>query len=235
MDLIKHPRIGPWLLALGVLLGRWILAVVHATCRYEIVEGADRLEALRATGDPVVLSFWHDGSVLAVPFLMGELHRRGMDVTVLASQSRDGELVARIVERWGMAVVRGSATRGGRQALRGTYRAITKNRSSPTMIPDGPHGPLHEFKVGVAVLAQMAEAPILPLGFATRRVWRLRSWDRLQIPKLFSRITVVVGEPERVEREVAGEALEARRIELERALDDVTARAVEAVSSEDRR
>ncbi|MEM8932039.1 MAG: hypothetical protein AAGE94_12745, partial [Acidobacteriota bacterium] len=115
----------------------------------------------------------------------------------------------------------------------GVHRAISKGKSSPIMVPDGPHGPQYHFKVGVLVLAQTSGAPILPLGFAVDRCWHLKSWDRLIVPKPFSRAVVVVGRPEPIAADLAGEAQEAERQRLEARLDALTRQAEAAVRERD--
>jgi len=229
MGLDHHGRWGATLVTLGGWLLRALYFVVGRTFRLRIV-GAEHLEAARAAGRPVVLSFWHNRSILAAQFLFSQLCRRGFDVLVLASLSRDGELVTRLARHWGLSVVRGSASRGGADAVRAIYRAIKAHGSSPVMIPDGPRGPLYEAKIGVVILAQLATAPILPFGLAARPCGRLRSWDRLIVPWPFARITVVVGEPWTVPRGLSEEALEAARRRLEEVLDELTGQAEAALA-----
>ncbi|MEM9596348.1 MAG: lysophospholipid acyltransferase family protein [Acidobacteriota bacterium] len=225
----KDSRLGAFTLRLAGHLVRWVLLLVGSTCRVEVVAGAETLRRLQESPRPVLLSFWHDRTFLSAYFLYRELHRKGFDITLLASHSRDGEMVTQMVKGWGITTVRGSASRGGTAALRGLHRAIKGRGSSPIMIPDGPRGPAYAFKVGVAVLAQLSGAPILPLGFAARRAWHLKSWDRLVIPKPFTRIAVVVEEPQAVDPDLGGDELEAERLRLEGVLDDVKNRAEGAV------
>ena len=76
------------------------------------------------------------------------------------------------------------------------------------MIPDGPQGPLYHFKIGVAVLAQTSGAPILPFGLAASRSWRLKSWDRIIVPRPFSRVAVawVAPRPQQATPDIAVES-----------------------------
>lgn len=226
-------RSGRFLLAVAVGLVRGVLGLLSRTCRYRVVAGEAHLQALLATPRATVLSFWHARSILAAPWVLDRLHRRGLEVLVLASHSRDGELVSRLAAVWGLAVVRGSASRGGREAVRAIYRAIRHGGLSPVMIPDGPRGPAHHFKVGTAVLAQLADTPILPLGFAPRRALRLRSWDRLFLPLPFTTIAVAVGAPQSVPKGLDSAALERERQRLETLLDAVTREADAAVAARD--
>ena len=220
--LLKHPRVGSALIHLGALILRTFLRVLGHTLRFDVVGGAEHLDAVRAAGRPVILSFWHNRCFLAAHFVIDELHRQGIGLTMLASQSRDGELVTRTAKPWGFHIVRGSATRGGARAIRALYRAIQKDGTSPIMLPDGPQGPLYHFKLGVAVLAQMSEIPILPMGFAAERATRIGSWDRLFVPRPFSRVKVTLGPPQEVPRGLSGDDLEAERKRLETLVDELT-------------
>lgn len=224
-----NSRFGRLALGLAGRLLRLLILAIGGTCRLEIVAGADVLARLRAEKQPVILSFWHNRIVLAVHFLYRRLHQAGLPLTLLTSQSRDGELVTQVVKSWGIEAVRGSATRGGLQGLRAVHRAITRQNLSPVMVPDGPTGPLYHFKVGVAVLAQTTGAPILPIGFAARSTWTLRSWDRLQVPRPFTRLAVAIGEPRTLPPRLADDALERERATLEETLNQLTRRAEAAV------
>jgi len=236
-----NTRLGNLALRLAAWLAGGLVMLLGRTCRVEVVAGQDQLDSLlmpRAAGEevapgsaarpPVVVSFWHQRSVLAAYILCRFWVPRGLRVTVLASHSRDGGLVGHLARQWRLPLVRGSASRGGAAALRNVYRALGRG-SSPVMIPDGPSGPERRFKVGVAVLAQMSGRPILPFGFAASRAWHLGSWDGLLIPKPFSRIVVLVGTPQYLPRDIGAERLEAERARLEALLDELSERADRAV------
>ncbi len=252
MGLDKDSRRGSLLIGVAAWLARWLVLGVGRTWKIEIIAGSEHLDALLAgyvppkggkrntgpeggkrKGPAVLLSFWHNRSVAFSYFVLDRLIGSGVDVSLLASQSRDGELVTRVCRRWGLNTVRGSASRGGTAALRGLHRAITRRGSSPIMIPDGPRGPLYHFKVGVAVLAQTSRAPILPFGVAASRFWTLRSWDRIIVPRPFSRVTLIVGAPQFVERGLSSDELEVERQRLEALLNDLTRQAEAAVGTED--
>ncbi len=222
-------RRGRFLVATGAFLVRAVVRLFLWTCRVEVIAGREHLENARREKKAHVLSFWHNRSILAARALLGELHRHDFDILVLASQSRDGELVTKVAEGFGLDVVRGSASRGGSGAVRAIYRAVTRRGSSPVMIPDGPRGPRYQFKIGVVILAQLAQAPILPMGMAAKRFLVIPSWDRLILPWPFSRIALVVGEPQEVPRQLGSEELEAERQRLEVLLSELTRQAEEAL------
>jgi lysophospholipid acyltransferase (LPLAT)-like uncharacterized protein len=140
------------------------------------------------------------------------LRRRG---AAYHSRSRDGELVARWIRRFGLEPVRGSSTRGGGEALRLLTRAL-RSGHEVVVVPDGPKGPREVLKPGVIALARLTGAPIVPMALGASREWRLRSWDEFRIPKPFARCVMRFGEPIYVARHRAAE--EAARKEVEAAL-----------------
>lgn len=185
-------------------------------------EGLEALEPLWAARQPMIYAVWHE-RILMVPWLAARLRRtRGARaVHVLASRSRDGELAARWVARFGLSVVRGSSSRGGAQALRALAAAVRAG-DDVAVVPDGPRGPRRRLQAGLVVLAAATGAPVVPFAIAARPARRLASWDRFMIPLPFARAAVVVGKPAAVAR---GADRETARADLERALTDVTAAA----------
>ncbi len=202
-------------------LGPAAVATVYRTLgasyRY-VVSRPERLDAL-LRGGPVVLAMWHDQAFAAARFLDRRLHHAGLGLTVIASQSRDGELVARLAGKLGIPVVRGSTSRGGRGAILALHRALVKHGSSPLLAPDGPRGPRHVAKSGAVLLAQFGQAPIVPLAFAAASGLVLRSWDRMVVPRPWARIGVAIGEARLVPRDLDGDRLESERRRLQETLE----------------
>ncbi|HVR30838.1 MAG TPA: lysophospholipid acyltransferase family protein [Thermoanaerobaculia bacterium] len=203
--------------ALGPPVVAALYHTLAASYRY-VVGRPERLDDLLVSG-PVVLTLWHGQAFAAARFLDRRLHRGGLALTVIASQSRDGELVARLAASLGIPVARGSTSRGGRAAILALYRSLVKQRSSPLVAPDGPRGPRHAAKAGAVLLAQFAQVPIVPLAFAADRSWRLGSWDRMEIPRPGARVAVVVGQPQHVPRRLSSAELELARARMEASLD----------------
>jgi len=170
---------------------------------------------LWAARAPVIYAVWH-GRILLLPRLYG---RRGSHV--LASRSRDGELVARWMTRFGLVPVRGSSTRGGGEALRQLARALREG-GEVVVVPDGPTGPREVLKSGVIALARLSGAPIVPTAVGASREWRLGSWDEFRIPKPFARCVVRFGEPIRIPAGADRATLEATRKDVEAALQSLT-------------
>ena len=136
----------------------------------------------------------------------------------MISQSKDGEFIAKSVERLGIHSIRGSSSRGGGRALAEMMR-ILKQGGIVALTPDGPRGPVFEVQTGVVQLAQKMECPVIPLAMATKRKKIFSSWDRFEIPYPFNRISVVYGDPMFFSKE---ENLEACCLRLKMSLDEVT-------------
>jgi lysophospholipid acyltransferase (LPLAT)-like uncharacterized protein len=194
---------------------------VAATVRIDVL-GDQRVADSWASGRPLIYAAWH-GQGLMLPLLNERLRRsRGARaVLVMASRSRDGELLARFVHHFGFGTVRGSSSRGGAAALRRLVRSVRAGHDV-AVAPDGPRGPRERVQPGIIALSQHTGAPLVPVAFVARPVWRLESWDRFEVPLPFGRGVLAFGAPMPVgaeaDREVAGKDLEA-------ALGEVTAEA----------
>ena len=109
--------------------------------------GQEHVDRLYQEGKRVIIAFWH-----ARQFMM-PLTYRGTLAHILISQHHDGEIIARIVERFGFRAVRGSSTRGGVEALRELIR-LGRSGVDLVVTPDGPNGPRQVAKMGVIQLAR---------------------------------------------------------------------------------
>lgn len=166
------------LLLVGLLARSWRIRARNA-------EGWQRL---RAEKKPWVFALWH-AVLLPVAF-----KHSNEGVAVLVSQHRDGELIARVLAAWGNTTVRGSTTRGGSRALLAMIKELQRG-VAVAVTPDGPRGPALAFQPGTLIAAQRANVPVIPIAVQADRAWRLKSWDRFMIPKLFARVTFAYGEP----------------------------------------
>lgn len=166
--------------------GALIDAVMHTT-RWE-VENDAAYRRHTEHGRPVIFIVWH-GRLLPLGFL----HRR-QRISCLASRSADGEYIARLLQHWGLGVVRGSSSRGGDTAFREMIRAIRAG-NSVAITPDGPRGPREQLKPGVLQLAQLTGAPLVPLAAAATRAWWFESWDRFLVPQPFARVHAAYADP----------------------------------------
>ncbi len=175
-----------WRTRIAITLSTWVLYALGATWRVK-VHGRQALLDRAPDAPRVVLMLWH-GQML--PLLWAHRQPTG----VMISEHRDGEIIARIVSRFGFFGVRGSSSRGGTRALLEAVQVL-KRGADMAITPDGPRGPRYSFAAGALVLAHRAGAPVISLVAHVDRKWQLRSWDGFEIPKPFARVTIEYGEP----------------------------------------
>src|SRR5256884_9894681 len=194
-----------------------LINLIGRTVRFEI-EGWDNWEAASRDGKIPIYTFWHNRVFLATYFW------RRRRIVVMTSRSFDGEYIARFIQRFGYGAARGSSTRGATGAVVEMVRLMRAGCPTAFTI-DGPKGPRYEAKMGSVLLAKKTGFPILPFTITARRFWEAKkSWDRSQIPKPFTRACVVIASPIYVAPDADDQALEARRVELQTALDEINRR-----------
>ena len=172
---------------IAVFVGWGLLRFFWNTCRLMPVARPGRRArdaACAPFGDPRLLASAHLFGIQALRLL--EPH--GLTPGFLITPSVDGTAPAMLARRIGGHVIRGSSTHTGARALRDFYEAIVKQQVSPAITPDGPRGPVHEFKQGAVVLAQLTGKPILPIAVSASRTLRFSTWDRFELPVPFSRV-----------------------------------------------
>jgi lysophospholipid acyltransferase (LPLAT)-like uncharacterized protein len=204
-------------------LGYPLINALGHTLRWR-VEGMQHYDGIAASGRQPVMAFWH-GRILPATYYF---RRRG--IVVITSENFDGEWIARIIERFGYGTARGSTTRGGRRAMVQLVRAMRAGKPAGFTL-DGPRGPARIAQPGAVWLAHATGNPILPFHLEAARAWTLRSWDRTQIPKPFTNVALVVGEPIPVGADATEAELESSRVILEQRLADLERRATEMVRS----
>ena len=202
------------------VLNAWI-HLLWRTCRVRRLVMTDGARELIESGEPILPCFWHQRQFQVLAFLLAG-NRRGRRFCALISPSVDGELATRVARKWGIVIVRGSATRTGGRAIREMHRVFSRERASLLIAADGPHGPAREAKSGSIVLAQLTRMPLLPMSFAARHSWHLKSWDRAIIPQPFTSVSLVVGEPMRVPRDLDSSEIAPRAERLGASLDEAT-------------
>lgn len=168
---IKRSLVPP----VGAAIIRSVARSMHCETR-----GHEALDGLYREGRNIILAFWH-AQQLMIP-----IGYRGTGSHVLISQHGDGEIIARIIARFGHEAVRGSSTRGGAGALRAMIK-LGRSGRDVVVTPDGPKGPRHVAKLGVIHLAKATGLPIVPMAFACSKKNCLRAgiatWSRTRFPE----------------------------------------------------
>jgi lysophospholipid acyltransferase (LPLAT)-like uncharacterized protein len=137
--------------------GYGVIRGLGVSVRWQVV-GTESVDQLLSQGRRMIIAFWH-AQQLMMPFAY-----RGSEAHVLISRHGDGELICRIIARFGFQAVRGSSTRGGIEALRELIR-LGRSGADLVITPDGPRGPAQVAKLGVVQLAKATGLPIVPVAF----------------------------------------------------------------------
>ncbi len=210
-----------WSGRLTAALAYGLIRSVAATLRFTWDDHSGLLAG--ANPQPAIFTIWHNRLALSLEIFRQYMLRRQPErrLAALVSASRDGGLLARILEHYGVQPVRGSSSRRGPQALlelttwaeRGYDLAIT---------PDGPRGPRYVVQEGVISLAQLTGQPIVPVAYHLSRKFCPKSWDRFQVPLPFGRCEVSFGDPIRVPHNASDAERETLRQKLEQAMQAIT-------------
>jgi lysophospholipid acyltransferase (LPLAT)-like uncharacterized protein len=194
-----------------------LIKLIGRTVRFEI-EGWENWEAASINGKIPIYTFWHNRVFLSTYFW------RQRRIVVMTSRSFDGEYIARFIQRFGYGAARGSSTRGATGAVVEMVRLMRAGCPTAFTI-DGPKGPRYLAKMGAVLLAKKTGHPILPFTITAAKFWEAKkSWDGFQVPKPFTRARVGIAAPIFVSPDVSDEELNAKRDELQLALDELNQR-----------
>lgn len=174
-----------------VRVGQNCLHLLLRTCRWEI-EGLDHFKGKAAQGK-CILMLWHNRLAL-IPFILSN-YAPHFIYAALVSNSRDGELISAVIHSYKVGRTIRVSHQGRHEALRALIRRLEETQEVVIITPDGPKGPRYEVKPGIAMAALETAAHVFPLTWSVNRFWELKTWDKLRIPKPFSRIKVSFKDP----------------------------------------
>ena len=226
-DLSKYSFKERLIIRLADLAFYLVIRFLGATAKFE-VEGWEHHDEVTDSGHLPIYVFWHER------IMMTTYWWRNRKIVVLTSQSRDGEYIARFIQRFGYGAVRGSSTRGAVGAVLEMAK-LMRAGCTVCFVLDGPRGPARVAKPGPALLAKRTGHPVLPVTMALRKQWLLPTWDRFQVPKPFTRAKIFVESPIYVPADADEAELGKKRDEIQRVLEDLDRRAEEwraGISSE---
>ena len=198
-----------------------LLWPIGLTWRFEVIaeEGVTPVVYGEKPGAEIYC-FWHQCVLPCTVYF------RVSQAIILISQSFDGELITRILRMFGFDAVRGSSSRGGMEGLNGLRQVLGSGRTA-IFTADGPRGPIYQTKMGPIKLASMTGAPIGAFHLEPEWAWRMKSWDRFLVPMPFTRICVSWAQWTHVGEGTPNERFEAKREELNAALERARMNAVD--------
>jgi hypothetical protein len=195
-----------------------VLVGIGITCRIKVIRGDEIFQEIVNQKKSVIFSFWHNRIFFLSYFLYKFCHKKGLHLSVLISQSKDGDFIAGVVHGMKGRTVRGSTSKGGFSAIKGLLRSIRENYAVVTT-PDGPRGPKYKFQSGTLYISSMGKIPIVPISCSFDNAWVFKSWDNFMIPKPFSRVFVSIGQPVQIPADVS----EDQNPDYQKNLEDILA------------
>ncbi len=195
-------------------IGLLIVKVLSSTYRIRVMNPEIESGVFKRNQVPIYAS-WHQRFFPGITFFA-----RRRPISIMVSQSRDGEFISRIVHMLGWHPVRGSSSRGGKPALKEIYKLVHKGYKIAHIV-DGPRGPLGIIKPGLLLIAQISGMPIVPTITSAEKKWTFNSWDRFIVPKPFSRVIIRFGEEIYVSKGLKGADFEEKRSFVERTMQNL--------------
>ncbi len=215
------PRKADWK---GRLIARLVWTFANATAGTLRFHWRDESGLFEKEQDgPAIFCIWHNRLALS-PILYRKIFRSHFPkrrLAAMVSASRDGGMLARVLELFDVQPIRGSSSKRGTQALREATTCLREGINL-AITPDGPRGPCYELQPGLILLGQLTGRPIIPVSYRLSWKIRLKSWDRFQIPLPFSRCEVRLGKPLKIPRKLSKEQQEELRRELESRMREIT-------------
>lgn len=198
---------------LGFLLLPLFVRALCMTLKINVINN-EGIQELISTKQNFILGFWH--GKMFVPWFFF----RNKNITALISKSKDGEILSRLLNSFNYNVVRGSSNDGGKEAFEKMLE-LARNEKSLAITVDGPKGPIKKMKAGAVVIAQRSETPLFLLGVGYNKFFELRSWDRFQIPKPFTKVNLLFSNQIDVNKTLTREEITNKIKELEILLNEL--------------
>jgi lysophospholipid acyltransferase (LPLAT)-like uncharacterized protein len=192
-------------------IGLVVIKIISWTYKIRVMNLDIEKDILKRGHIPIYAS-WHQRFFPGIVFFATR-----KPISIMISQSRDGELISKIVNVLGWHPVRGSSSKGGGQALRDIKKLVRKGYKIAHIV-DGPRGPLGDVKPGLLVIAQASGMPIVPTITSAEKKWVFNSWDRFMVPKPFSRVIIRFSDEIHIPRKLQEDDFEKKRSSIQEAL-----------------
>jgi len=196
------------------ILGKWFIDILFLTIRIKY-KNFEKVKSLMDS-KKFIFAFWHS-RILPVAYT-----HKGYNAAIMVSQSEDGEIIAQVIYRQGHEPVRGSSSRGGREALEQIKLALKKKIRPGVIIPDGPQGPRFKVQHGIINLAKKTGYPLICVTASFKKMKVFSSWDRFVLPYPFTKCLIIYGNPFYVPEDADITKLEELRKKLEVEMNKIT-------------
>lgn len=193
--------------------------IILRTCRVTII-GKEHEDQFLRQNQPILFVSWHQGLLYYV------FHFRNRNGLIMVSRSKDGDLTVKILKLFGFQSVRGSSSKGGKEAMYQMIHKINQTQCSGGLVADAPRGPFGDAKTGIIKIAKETGLPLIPVMCWANRKKLFNSWDRTLLPLPFSHIVFFYAPPIFVPKDIDSQQMEKMRVELTDQLNQMHEKAV---------
>ena len=166
-----------------------------------------------------LIAFWHNRLAL-IPFIAP----KNIEVNILHSGHRDGNIIRNIMHLFGFKTISGSSNKDGAKALRKILKTV-KDNEAVAIVPDGPRGPIYKINGAIAKIASKTKTPIIPLSYNCKRKKTFNSWDKFILPLPFNKISFFFGDPINVKHNASENDIKNVESMLKKSLDKISDKA----------
>ena len=198
---------------LGNTIAKPLINVLCNTLKIEEVNKA-QIDTRISSGQNLVFAFWH-GTMLAPWYQL-----KKYQPSAIVSKSKDGDILVNILQRWGYEVERGSSSKSGKEVLEKLVEKAKQNRNI-TITPDGPRGPEKIMKPGAVIIAKKANVPLVLVGVNYDKKRILKSWDKFEVPKFFSKVKIIYSDPIEINQQLDYDATDTKIKEIGKRLNEI--------------
>ncbi len=194
--------------AIAIKILHRLIALVSSTWRIKVVGECEET--------PAVFAFWHGEMLPIWKYFSQKIEEK----FAIVSLSKDGQILAELLEKWNYSLIRGSSSKNSKDVLE-KATALAKN-ASIFITPDGPRGPARKFKNGAAIIAYRSEVPLyLVRAFISGKIIFKKSWDKFILPLPFSKIRIVISEKYYIPKEFTREEVSEAIIKIENTINSI--------------
>tara|TARA_B110000438_G_scaffold263441_1_gene275410 strand:- start:1780 stop:2436 length:657 start_codon:yes stop_codon:yes gene_type:complete len=174
---------------LSSLVGRWVFQILFLFNKV-VIHGEKNLLDLAEQGNPVMVCVWHGRLIFPSWYIRLKL----TNLYAIASHHDDAEIMARILDKWGYGLIRGSTKKGGKAVVL-KMAEVFQDGGIIAVTNDGPKGPAQIAKAGSTSLAIKYNVKIITITGSATKYWQINSWDKFLLPKPFGRIEIIISPP----------------------------------------
>jgi len=194
--------------AIGIKILHRLIALVSSTWRIKVIGECEET--------PAVFAFWHGEMLPIWKYFSQKIEEK----FAIVSLSKDGQVLAELLEKWNYSLIRGSSSKNSKDVLEKATE-LAKN-ASIFITPDGPRGPARKFKNGAAIIAYRSEVPLhLVRAFISGKIIFKKSWDKFILPLPFSKIRIVISEKYYIPKELTREEVSEMIVKIENTINSI--------------